>query len=186
MAELVKHSSKGRYTEALINYTRMNIIRMERLDKTTKLLPLSRERIGNIDRSLYWYVLTEPWCGDAAQVCPVLDQLQTLNPNIEMGFLMRDDHLELMDQFLTNNTRSIPKVLITDAQTHEVLGTWGPRPFIAHGIMMKGLETWRAMDEGEEKRLFHRDLYTKLQKWYARDKTTSIQEEFTEVLIDSI
>ncbi|MEO0338470.1 MAG: thioredoxin family protein [Bacteroidota bacterium] len=186
MAELVTHSSKGRYTESLINYTRMNIIRMERLDKTTKLQGLSNERLASVDRALYWYVLTEPWCGDAAQILPVLEKLQALNPNIVMGMLLRDDHLDLMDQFLTDGTRSIPKVIITDAKTHQVLGTWGPRPFIAHGMMMKGLTTWRAMEEGEEKRLFHRDLYTKLQKWYARDKTTSIQEEFTEVLVKSI
>ena len=187
MAQLVTHTATEDYSEAMINYTRMNIIRMERLDKTTRLLKASIDKMESIQQKLYWLILTEPWCGDAAQVLPVTQKLAELRPNIETGFLMRDKHPKIMDAFLTAGTRSIPKIIIlAPEQNYKVLGSWGPRPFVAQGMMMRGLEELRSMEEGKERELFKRDLYTKLQKWYARDKTTSIQEEFTSFLLDSL
>lgn len=179
MSDLVQHQETEQYNESLINYTRMNIIRMERLDKTTKLQAASQAFIEKIDRPLHFLIITEPWCGDAAQVIPVINKLTTYSTHLSLSCLLRDQNLELMDQYLTDGTRSIPMILIVDpTANHQVLGHWGPRPFIAHGMMKKGLAEWRTMPAGEAKDLFHRGLYTKLQKWYARDKTSSIQEEF--------
>jgi len=179
MAELVQHQESINYNEGLINYTRMNIIRMERLDKTTKLQAATQVFLEKIGQPLQLLVLTEPWCGDAAQIIPVLNKLTLANPNIKLSLLLRDQHLDLMDQYLTDGSRSIPIILVLDPTSeNKVLGTWGPRPFIAQGMMLRGLNQWRTMKDGEAKDLFHRDLYTKLQKWYARDKTNSIQEEF--------
>lgn len=179
MTDLVQHQETEAYDESLINYTRMNIIRMERLDKTTKIQAAIQLFLKEIDRPIHLLIITEPWCGDAAQIIPVINKMTTFTSNFSHSCLLRDQHLELMDQYLTDGARSIPMILILDPiADHQVLGHWGPRPFIAHGMMMKGLEEWRTMPAGEAKDLYQRDLYTKLQKWYARDKTNSIQEEF--------
>ena len=180
MAELVQHQKTERYNETLINYTRMNIIRMERLDKTTKIQAATAAFIEQIAQPLHFLILTEPWCGDAAQIIPVINKITALNPKLALSFLLRDQNLDLMDQYLTDGARSIPMILILDPEAdYQVLGNWGPRPFVAHGLMMKSLAERRNLHAVEAKDLFHRDLYTKLQKWYARDKTNSIQEEFT-------
>lgn len=187
MAELVQHQETEQYSESLINYTRMNIIRMERLDKTTKVQAASQAFLAQIDRPLHLLILTEPWCGDAAQIIPVLNKFATLSPNLTISCLLRDQNLELMDQYLTAGARSIPMTLVLDPGAgNQVLGQWGPRPFVAHGLMLKGLAELRAMPAGEEKDLAQRGLYTKLQKWYARDKTNSIQEEFIAYLQEVI
>lgn len=187
MAELVQHQNTAEYSESLINYTRMNIIRMERLDKTTKIQPDTQGAMEKIDRRVHLLILTEPWCGDAAQIIPVFQKMVSINPNLSLSCLLRDQNLDLIDQYLTDDARSIPMTLILDPTAgYQVLGHWGPRPFIAHGMMMKGLAEWRTMPAGEAKDLFHRDLYTKLQKWYARDKTRSIQDEFTAYLQEVI
>lgn len=187
MTDLVQYEKTEQYNESLINYTRMNIIRMERLDKTTKIQAAIQLFLKEINRPIHLLIITEPWCGDAAQIIPVINKMTTLTPHLSQSCLLRDQHLELMDQYLTNGARSIPMILILDVTAnHQVLGHWGPRPFIAHGMMMKGLDEWRTIPAGEAKDLYQRDLYTKLQKWYARDKTNSIQEEFIAYLKEVI
>ena len=47
--------------------------------------------------------------------------------NIEVRFLLRDQNLELMDQYLTNGkSRSIPIYIFIDKDGKEV-AVWGPR-----------------------------------------------------------
>src|SRR4051794_23250931 len=48
-------------------------------------------------------VLTEDWCGDAMLNNPVLLRVAEA-ANIEVRFVLRDQNLELMDQYLTNGT----------------------------------------------------------------------------------
>lgn len=182
MDELVQYRETDEYTEDQINYTRMNIIRMERLDKITRLREPAIRVLEALDTPLFWLVLTEPWCGDAAQILPVLNKMATSNENIKMGLLMRDRHPAIMDAFLTNGSRSIPIVIVLSPDNKDVLGAWGPRPFLAQGMIMRGLEQWDSMPDGPEKNLYRKQLYTKLHKWYARDKTSSIQEEFSAFL----
>ena len=74
-----------------------------------------------------WFVLTEGWCKDAAQIVPVLHALAKLNSNIELKVLLRDDNLDLMDQYLTNGKRrSIPRLIAVDPDVMEELSSWGP------------------------------------------------------------
>jgi len=182
MADLVTHQKTKEYTEEQINYTRMNIVRMERLDKTTRLLPAVQDFFKELKTPLFFLILTEPWCGDAAQVLPVVQKLASQNDLLEVGMIMRDQNLEIMDQFLTEGARSIPKIIVLNSSDNQVLGAWGPRPFIAQAMIQRGMNQWREMEEGTARDLFKRDLLTQLQKWYARDKTTSIQEEFSAFL----
>lgn len=112
----------------LLEYTKLNVVRMKRLDKTAEIIPELKEMIDQIDTPQTWLVLTEGWCGDAAQVLPVLNKIARLNSNINLKFLLRDENPGLMDQYLTNGkSRSIPKLLVVD-EIFEELFNWGPRP----------------------------------------------------------
>src|SRR5699024_8736660 len=54
--------------------------------------------------------------------------------NMDVRFLPRDNHLELMDQYLTKEKRYIPIVIFIDEQGNEI-SKWGPMaPEIEHYV----------------------------------------------------
>ena len=75
-----------------------------------------------------WLVLTESWCGDAAHLMPVINKVAELNKGIDFKVVLRDENEALMNQFLTNGGKSIPKLIIIDNETGNVQNTFGPRP----------------------------------------------------------
>src|SRR5690606_13837367 len=102
-------------SEELVYYTGLNLVRMERTKKTFAFTEELSEAVRLLRREFKFVVLTEAWCGDAAQAIPVLGAMEELaEGNIELQFLLRDENPELMDQFLTNGGRSIPKLIIYD------------------------------------------------------------------------
>jgi hypothetical protein len=71
-------------------------------------------------------VLTADWCGDAALNVPILQKIAEQS-NIELRYLIRDENLELMDQYLTNGkSRAIPIFIFMDRAGNETM-MWGPR-----------------------------------------------------------
>ncbi len=83
--------------------------------------------MASISRAQKWLVLTEDWCGDSAVLLPVAERIARDAEQVDLRILPRDEHLDLMDQYLTNGGRSIPKLIAMDAETGEELFTWGPR-----------------------------------------------------------
>lgn len=171
---------------ALTEYTRMNVVRMKRLDKTTKLEAEVETALQGLARPIIALVLTEGWCGDAAQILPVVEQLATVSPKLEARYILRDEYLDIMDAFLTNGGRSIPKYIFLDAGTLDVLGTWGPRPDEVQQLVMDSKETMAAMPDPEARKAHFNEVKTELQRWYARDKTRSIQREFSAALLAAV
>lgn len=81
-------------------------------------------------------VLTADWCGDAAVNVPIIQRMAEAS-QIELRFLIRDENLELMDQYLTNQTsRSIPIFIFID-ETGEEKAVWGPRADEVQQLVMK-------------------------------------------------
>lgn len=80
-----------------------------------------------VDTPQTWMVLTEPWCGDSAFLLPIIAEAAAQNDAIALRILLRDDHLDVMDRYLTDGSRSIPKLVAFDDNGTEVF-TWGPRP----------------------------------------------------------
>ena len=157
-------------SDAMVHYTQLNQQRMHRLDKSIMLLPEAEAMIRSISLAQTWLVLTEAWCGDAAQSVPVMHALASLNPLIGLKFLLRDENPALMDRYLTNGvSRSIPKLIGLDTTTSEELFVWGPRPAPLQQIFL------RKKAEGVE---FHH-IKEELQRWYNQDKTTTIQLELS-------
>jgi hypothetical protein len=161
----------------MFDYINLNVHRMKRLDKTVELLPEVLKNLDNLTRPLAWVVITEGWCGDAAQNVPVLEKItEASNGKITLELVLRDQNLELMDLYLTNGGRSIPKLICFDAETKTELGTWGPRPAPAQELFMK------LKADGLPKAEFIAAIHA----WYASDKTHSVQLEIAELLLKSI
>lgn len=168
--------------ESDIHDTRLNLIRMERLDKTARMTAQTRLQIAAVHTPLIWLTLTEVWCGDAAQIVPTIQKMAGLNNTIEHRLVFRDQHPELMDAFLTHGTRSIPITIIIEKKSLKVLGHWGPRPQELHAFVLDNLQDLGKIKNEQEYTARNADFLTKVQRWYAKDKTYSTQKEFLEVL----
>ncbi len=173
-------------SEDLIGYTRMNYIRMARLEKTARLDMFVEERLEKVQQPLIWLVLVEAWCGDVAQAIPVMQHMAEMNDHIELRLILRDEHPEIMDAFLTYGTRSIPKLLILDRETRTVLDTWGPRPEDLQQLVISELKNIRALKDEDQREVEYNKLLTRVQKWYAHDRTHSIQREISFVLMSAL
>lgn len=168
------------HSEAMLNYTKLNIFRMKRLDKTTRLSEDVLTQIQQENRQLTWLVITEAWCGDAAQIIPVLNRLAEENDNIDLRLILRDEHPQVMDQFLTNGARSIPILIVLDADTLEVINSWGPRPVEVQKMVMDAKA--EAESKPEESKEIWDEAKKNAQIWYTKDKTRTIQEEILEIM----
>lgn len=122
-----KSTSGADQTEGLIGYTALNYQRMKRLDKTIKVDDTQIKEFQKLNKEINWLIITEAWCGDAAQVIPVLNKIAEATKTIKIKLVYRDEHPQLMDLFLTNGARSIPKLIALD-RNQNILYTWGPRP----------------------------------------------------------
>ncbi len=161
-------------SEAMFNYGKLNRQRMKRLGNTVKLNDSLKEKARSVERKMIWLIITEGWCGDAAQNIPIIEKIASESANIETRYVLRDENLELMDAYLTNNARSIPKLICLDAETLEEIGTWGPRPQTAMDYF------YEMREQGMEKP----QMMENLQRWYLQDKEQSMKAEFEKLLDD--
>ena len=160
-------------SEALAHYAELNETRMNRLEKTITLTDAVIQTLQNSSKNAIWLVLAESWCGDAAQILPVLNKMSEASNTIQLNIVLRDDHDALMQLFLTNGAKSIPKLIILDAQTLNVVADWGPRPLGAKQLIEEYKATHGVVDETGK---------IELQKWYLHDKGISIQQEILEIM----
>lgn len=158
--------------EHMMEYAKLNVSRMSRLDKTIVLTEDSKMLLDQFEKDVTWLVISEGWCGDAAQIVPTLHALAEYG-NINFRLIFRDEHLDVMDQFLTNGGRAIPKVLVVDNKTLEVVANWGPRPKEAQEVV-NDAKRREAENPGS---VSFEDMKYLIHKWYAQDKTLSTQKE---------
>lgn len=157
-------------SEEMVEYTSLNQVRMKRINKTVALREESIEIINGLSRKIDVLAISEPWCGDAAQIVPVINRLVESSDFMNLRIVLRDENPELMDQFLTNGGKGIPIFVLIDAESGDVLGHWGPRP----AEMQQ-----RVMDRKNDPNATpYSEFVKEVQLWYARDKTASTQREF--------
>jgi thiol-disulfide isomerase/thioredoxin len=171
-------SARGRstgpeQTEVLTNYTVLNQRRMKRLDKTLKINEDSVKKINGFNKKITLLVLTESWCGDAAQTLPMINKVAELNDNISLKVILRDDNLDIMNRFLTNDAMSIPKLIMIGDASGEILGDWGPRPKEA---------TQMVSDYKKEHGQLTAEFKEALQVWYNKDKGQGTLNDLLELL----
>lgn len=152
----------------LVGYTKLNQKRMARWDKTITISDEIKSRIQSFDKKVIWLVLTETWCGDAAHVIPIINKVAELNPNISLKLVFRDEHPELIDRFLTNGGKSIPKLIMIDVDTNEVVNTFGPRPSKATAMVEDFKSNHGSLTD---------EFKAQLQAWYNKNKGENIIED---------
>jgi len=147
---------------------------MTRLDKTIQLSQETLLGLKKIDKPITCLVLTEGWCGDAAQTLPIISKIADESDLITLKIIFRDEHEQLMSQFLTNGGKSIPKLLVLNSQ-NKVLNTWGPRPNTATKMVQDYKNKYGQLDAAFKQQL---------QVWYNKDKGVNIQEDMLGLLTD--
>lgn len=157
----IQHQPDNPYTEYIV----LNKKRVARWMKTLQLKPELIAVAEAIRSPQNWIAITEPWCGDAAHNLPVFEKLAEYNKLITIDYILRDDHLTLMDQYLTNGKRNIPKVIARD-ESNSDLWTWGPEPDELHQLKAEWKET-----------ITMEDFKIETQKWYNTNKAQMIQDE---------
>ena len=157
---------------AMLEYGKLNRHRMARLEKTIILGDEIGRLVRTLTRNQIWLIITEGWCGDAAQNIPVIEKIAAESDKIRTRYILRDQNLELIDQYLTNGARAIPKVIVLDSDTLEILNTWGSRPAPAQEIFY----------DLKSKMVDKAEISEVLQRWYNDDRGRSVQAEFFEIL----
>ncbi len=160
-------------TDALINYTLLNDRRFKRWNKTLKVGDDVKSKVESYKKNITWLILTESWCGDAAHVMPVMNKVAELNDAIDIKVVLRDENLELMDAFLTNGNQSIPKLIMIDDASGEVLNSYGPRPTEATKLVSDYKDT-----HGKLTPEFKEDL----QRWYNKNKGQNVIQDLLGLL----
>jgi len=161
-------------TVELADYTKLNDRRMKRWNKTVKVSDIIATKIKQWDQPMTWLVLTESWCGDAAHIIPVLNKIAELNENVKLKLVLRDENNSLMNDFLTNGNRSIPKVIMIDEASSDVVATYGPRPSEA---------TKMVEDYKQKHGKLTAEFKEELQYWYNKNKGQNILEDVTSLLV---
>lgn len=155
----------------LLEYTKLNIKRSERIAKTYQVSEELKSLLTSINKPQLWMVLTEPWCGDSAQNLPYIAKMAEINPLIKLKIVLRDENPDIMDLYLTDGTRSIPILVSLDSDGNELF-KWGPRPLEAVELVKK------AKAEGKAKDQFIEELHL----WYGRNRGKAIESEFISLL----
>lgn len=172
--------SEGKSTGHIQNddmkhYSELNVSRMNRIEKTVALLPEVISNLEQLTKKYIWLVLSEGWCGDAANIVPVLHKMAEATAQIELRIVLRDEHDELMQHFLTNGGKAIPKLLVLDTETLDVVADWGPRPQEAKQLILDYKAAHGVVDEPAK---------IALQKWYIHDKGISTIKEVLMTMVN--
>ncbi len=150
---------------------KLNLSRSTRVEKQFVPSDKLTKAVDKISKPQFWLVLTESWCGDSAQNLPVLAKISELSKNVELRILLRDSNLEIMDKYLTNGTRSIPKLVVFDEDGNELF-RWGARPAAAQQLI----------DELKERGLQKNEWLIELHKWYANNRGKELDKELLKLL----
>ncbi|PCH73022.1 MAG: thioredoxin family protein [Flavobacteriaceae bacterium] len=174
VSELVNQnkSTGPTQSEALSQFSALNNKRMQRLDKTLKTPEFISKKINALKNKRTFLLLAEGWCGDAAQLTPIINHVAERSDNLNLKIVLRDENEALMNEFLTNGGKSIPKLIILD-ENNNVINTWGPRPSAAAKLVS---------DYKKEHGVIDAEIKKNLQLWYNKDKGVSTMTELMELV----
>ena len=161
-------------TEQDIEYKQYYELGIQRMDRMVKKYERDEEQLKELQSKNFGgkiLIISEAWCGDASAAVPVLAKF--FEEQNEVKVFLRDQDTTLIDQYLTNGTQSIPKVLILD-ENFEVINTWGPRP--KHGLEL--LLKFKTDPENFPKEQFYNDL----QMYYSKNRGKDTIQEILELI----
>ncbi len=153
-------------------YYELGLQRMNRALKTFKVNNDQLELLKAKNFNGKILIISEPWCGDASATVPTVNEFFTA-ANVDTKIFLKDSDHSLIEQFLTNGTQSIPKVLILNEDS-SVRNVWGPRP--KYGLEL--LKKFKDNPEVYTREEFHNDL----QVYYAKNKGVDAIGEILELI----
>ncbi|OXA87395.1 thioredoxin family protein [Flavobacterium hercynium] len=167
-------STGNEQSESLTNYSKLNEARMNRLDKTIKISEETISKLQKLDHQYIWLVISEGWCGDAAQILPIINKMALASDKkIDLRIVLRDENDDLMQQYLTNGGKAIPKLIVICKEAGIVRADWGPRPKGAIDLIANYKKEFGVIDD---------KIKTDLQLWYLGDKGIAVQDELMQIM----
>lgn len=152
-------------------HLKINLHRTRRIEKTYRVSAGLRAAAEAVAAAQRWIVLTEPWCGDSAQCLPYIAGIAACSRYIDLKLILRDQIPDIMDRYLTNGSRSIPKLVVFGDGGAELF-RWGPRP-------REAMELFRSL---KEEGLPKDKIIERVHGWYGRNRGRAIEEEFFDLL----
>jgi thiol-disulfide isomerase/thioredoxin len=166
-------------SEDFIHYTQLNEQRMNRNEKQISVTDELEKTLSNLDHNETWVVFSEAWCGDCAQIIPVIAKIaEASEGKIDLRIIIKSDYKEEMQNYLTNGAEAVPKLVRFESESLKEIGTWGARPEKAQAIA----EHWKKNKDTISKEEFSKELHL----WYAKDKGVGIQKEFLMLLKENV
>ena len=157
--------------ETYYNYAKLNWSRTNRWLSKFEPSAETKELITKINEPQTWIIITEPWCGDAAHSVPQIFKIVENNPHITVDIQLRDTEPFLIESYLTNGGKSIPKLVIRNSNNEDI-AVWGPRPEQLQELFLSLKDQGAEMAEVKET----------IQKWYNEDKGVEIQKDIAKLL----
>jgi hypothetical protein len=163
------------HSEDKLSATKINLQRMKRLDKTTHLSVDLLSELDEFSENWKWTLILEGWCGDGAQIAPYINKITEFTAGISLRIILRDENPEIMDQHLTNGTRSIPVLICENVNTNTFVGKWGPRP----KAVLEWVESFKENNPNYTSTEFKEQLHL----FYTKDKGNSIYSDLLESIL---
>lgn len=155
-----------------LSYTEANIKRRAKILSNIQLNKKLYNEISENIKQWTWVIIDEPWCGDASFIVPILRAIEIASlGEITIRIFGRDSFPEIMEQYLTNNGKAIPKLVCLNKNLKE-LGTWGPRPEALSNLV----------NEWKPENLDLNEKIKRVNRWYLKDAGESVQKEFIELI----
>ncbi len=155
----------------LIHYYKYNWKRSQAVKTAYEPSEALRDAMARIDEPQLWMVITEPWCGDSAYNLTVIAEAAALSDQVTLRILLRDDNLDIMDQYLTEGGRRIPKLVAFDEAGDELF-QWGARPAGARQLRSGLIED--GLDSGE--------VVQNLLEWYDDGGWQEVDDELADAV----
>ena len=162
--------AKGLTADEYISAMNVN---QEGMQRILESFSLTTEEVNELkvlkDKGMKVIALSEDWCGDAMLNNPILLKIAE-EIGMEVRFLLRDQNLELMDQYLTNGTsRAIP-IYVFIKENGEEHAVWGPRAKEIQVMVDDERSKLPSQDEPDFKEQ-QIEMYKRLMSSYQEDST---------------
>ena len=108
-------------------YSKYNLERQERVEQEWRPSPEFVKAVDSMAGPLSFFFITDDWCIDSAYSLPLLHWISSRRSDIRLQIGLKNDNLQVLDQYLTDGARSIPKLIIEN-QAGETVAVWGPQP----------------------------------------------------------
>lgn len=149
-------------SDNLIEFTKLNIQRMNRNDKTVVIPDELKAQLSQIREPSNWLLIGDAWCGDCAQTIPVINKLaEACGKKADFRIISRDAFPGFIEKYSPNGSKGIPLLIVFDHH-EQVQFIWGSRPEPAHEILLH----WKANQDKITKNDFEKELHL----WYGRDR----------------